>query len=343
MADKPLVSLKFPGLPDKYTIPDGVSDDLKTALLQLASKVAYIDDQGADYYQDLYDALYPGATLSTIDAVFTQGQTVIYDTDSLDTLKQYLVVTANYSDGTYATVASADYTLSGTLTVGTSTITVSYVGKTATFTAIVTHNPVPSSYQRVEWIGNTERAWIESGSARLPAAFRIEAKTKIDGYRTNATYGNIAAAFQPGANTYGMEFAYKKEDNTIVMFQGAQSVIAPSNINDVLTVGAVCTGSTVKVYQVVDGERTYGSEQSVTRDYTHTLYGIFYAGTSGTSYNQFIGRIYYFELYDSNDNLIAQYLPCYRKSDSVIGMYETVGGAFFTNKGEGSFTKGGDI
>ena len=57
MADKPLLSIKFPGLPDKYLI-DGISDDVKTALLQIASKVAYIDDQGATYYQALYDALY---------------------------------------------------------------------------------------------------------------------------------------------------------------------------------------------------------------------------------------------------------------------------------------------
>lgn len=189
----------------------GLSSALKTALLQLASKVAYIDDQGEDYYQDLYDALYPGsysvtntltnctssnasasveiggyysATITasagytltgatvgvmmggvdvtstaytngviyiasvtgnlvisvsavqlpvdSITAVFTQGANVIYTNDSLDTLKQYLVVTANYSDNTSIVVTS--YTLSGTLAEGTSTITVTYGGETDTFT-----------------------------------------------------------------------------------------------------------------------------------------------------------------------------------------------------------------
>lgn len=69
-----------------------------------------------------------------------KGANVIYDTDSLDSLKQYLVVTATYSDSSTATVPSADYTLSGTLTVGTSTITVSYGGKTTTFTVTVTES-----------------------------------------------------------------------------------------------------------------------------------------------------------------------------------------------------------
>lgn len=65
----------------------------------------------------------------------TELGTVIYDTDNLNTLRQYLVVTATYSDSSTATVT--DYTLSGTLAVGTSTITASYGGKTDTFSVTV--------------------------------------------------------------------------------------------------------------------------------------------------------------------------------------------------------------
>lgn len=112
----------------------GVSEALKISLLQLASKVAYIDDDGQDYYDDLYDALYPSAELVAISAVYTQSGAV-YDTDSLDSLKPDLVVTAVYDDTSTNTVTT--YTLSGTLTVGTSTITVSYGGKTTTFNVTV--------------------------------------------------------------------------------------------------------------------------------------------------------------------------------------------------------------
>ena len=222
----------YDSLDNKPVIPSGggVSDDLKQALLQLANNIAYVDANGQDYYQDLYDALYGStpvpttytvtnnltnvtnsntsisvtqgnsytgtltassgytidsvsitmggvdvtgtsysggtitianvtgnivitavatqrqATLLSIDAVFTQGQAVIYDTDSLDTLKQYLVVTAYWDDSTTSTVASSAYTLSGTLTVGTSTITVSYSGKSDTFNVTVTQHTVPMLY-----------------------------------------------------------------------------------------------------------------------------------------------------------------------------------------------------
>lgn len=80
------------------------------------------------------------SVLTSISAVYTQSGTV-YDTDSLDSLKADLVVTATYSDSSTETVPSADYTLSGTLTVGTSTVTVSYMGITTTFNVTVTEAP----------------------------------------------------------------------------------------------------------------------------------------------------------------------------------------------------------
>lgn len=79
------------------------------------------------------------ASVTSISAVYTQSGTV-YTTDTLDSLKADLVVTATFSDSTTGTVNPADYTLSGTLTVGTSTITVSYAGLTDTFSVTVSHN-----------------------------------------------------------------------------------------------------------------------------------------------------------------------------------------------------------
>ena len=76
------------------------------------------------------------ATLTGITATYTQSGTV-YDTASLDDLKADLVVTGTYDDSTTATIT--DYTLSGTLATGTSTVTVGYGGFTDTFSVTVTH------------------------------------------------------------------------------------------------------------------------------------------------------------------------------------------------------------
>ena len=114
---------------------DELTDEVKRALLLLASKVTYVDDDGQDYYDALEVALYPDAALVSISAVYTQSGTV-YDIDSLDSLETDLVVTAHYDDSSTAVVTA--YTLSGTLTAGTSTITVAYSGKTTTFDVTVT-------------------------------------------------------------------------------------------------------------------------------------------------------------------------------------------------------------
>lgn len=115
----------------------GIKQSIKTALLACFQKVAWIDEHGQDYY-DALEAALNATEVTSISAVFTQGSAVIYTTDTLDSLKQYLTVTATYDDSTTADV-TALCTLSGTLTEGTSTITATYEGQSATFnvTAVV--------------------------------------------------------------------------------------------------------------------------------------------------------------------------------------------------------------
>lgn len=105
--------------------------ETKDALLECFEHVAWIDTDGQIYYNNLLNALYP---LDYITAVYIQSGTVTTDT-SLDSLKTDLVVTATFEDGTTKTVTN--YTLSGTLTVGTSTVTVTYFTETTTFNVTV--------------------------------------------------------------------------------------------------------------------------------------------------------------------------------------------------------------
>lgn len=114
-------------LPDPGDFPYSA----KRALLECISHFAWTVDDGQDYYDVLVEALNVDDHLDSITAVFNQNGAAIYDTNNLDSLKPYLVVNANYADG--STVAVSDYVLSGTLTVGNCTITVSYGGKITTF------------------------------------------------------------------------------------------------------------------------------------------------------------------------------------------------------------------
>ena len=153
-----------------------ITPQIKTALLGCFSKVAWVDEHGQDYYNALRSALYRTASLESITATYTQSGTV-YDTDSLDSLKTDLVVTANWSDSSTSTVDSNYYTLSGTLTVGTSAITVTYLEKTTTFNVTVsapTREMLFGTFSNGYAIGkgtnasNPEynKAWRNSTSAR---------------------------------------------------------------------------------------------------------------------------------------------------------------------------------
>jgi len=115
-----------------------VSMEAKNALLNLLAHVAYVDEHGQDYYDELETELFRTAGIVSIFAVFDQADNVILDTDDLETLRQYLTVTATYEDLSEREIIG--YTLSGTLTEGTSTITVSFGGKTTTFDVSVKHN-----------------------------------------------------------------------------------------------------------------------------------------------------------------------------------------------------------
>lgn len=410
---------------------EGLSEEAKQALLQLAQKVAYIDDQGQTYYDDLYDAFYPPKTVVLITAVFEQGSTVIYDdtaldeltqyltvtakyddnttailadsaytlsglleagtstvtvaysgltttftvnvtarptlssisavytqsgtvytTDSLDSLKDDLVVTAHYSDSSTQTVPAADYTLSGTLTVGTSTITVSYGGKTTTFSVTVSEEPIPSDYQQVEYLEATQTSATSGGyfntGVNSPEHTTLQF---VAGFMPSGTPPTSNAAqyiigtrqTETGStNNVGFSIQVAATLDEIGSFSGAPGAyISQDTINKRFDVTATWTAAGLTV---TDGETTV-TEEYATRGcvgYPICVFGLKKA--ANTQYtNTFNGRIYYAKAY-ADGELIVDMVPCYRKSDNVIGMYNKATGSFITASGSAAvFTAGPDV
>lgn len=52
-------------------------------------------------------------------------------------------------------------------------------------------------------------------------------------------------------------------------------------------------------------------------------------------------KLYAMYIYD-NGNLVRDFVPCYRKSDNVAGLYDLVNNVFYTNAGSGVFAVGAD-
>lgn len=83
------------------------------------------------------------------------------------------------------------------------------------------------------------------------------------------------------------------------------------------------------------------SGQSITLAFR--IFGV-YAYVSGT-YNWYDGakqKVAYFKILDGT-TAVREFIPCYRKADGVIGMWDRVTKAFFVNGGTGTFVKGSDV
>lgn len=181
-----------------------ISNDVKQALLACFEKVAWVDADGHDYYDELESVLYGDAVLLSITAVYTQSGTV-YENDSLDDLKSDLVVTAHYDDNTSRTINA--YTLSGTLTEGTSTITVAYGGKTATFTVNVTEAQIDYTKAGTYTFDNTSK-WLNKGvssftntNTTMEQLFDVTSATKIVYYELIPVSAN-GIIIRWNSNTY---------------------------------------------------------------------------------------------------------------------------------------------
>ena len=328
---------------------DLLPSTFKAALLQLAQKVAYIDDRGSDYYQDLYDALYPPAELVSISAVFTQGQTVVYDTDNLDILKSMLVVTGTYDDQSTETIPSTGYTLSGTLTAGTSTVTVSYGGKTTTFTVTVTASLVPSGYTAYDYV-----AYVGANKASASESEMILTKKfdNLNAVKIDFDFMPLKAQTGSTAQLVGGRSA-NGNDNVIAIYARTDTkrVSAFSHgtaigIDNIATIAVNSTshvtldpGSASPSTLTVDASSQTGAwATSNTVNQSLAICGTIQPGSKTLNYFAGIGIL---RIYDTSGTLIGEYVPCVRDADSVIGLYDTVTETFYTAATTDYVTVGG--
>ena len=74
---------------------------------------------------------------------------------------------------------------------------------------------------------------------------------------------------------------------------------------------------------------------------TASIY-LFAANNQGSASGPINGQIFVCRI-TRGSVLSADFIPCYRKSDSKPGMYDLVSGEFFTNQGTGEFLVGNDV
>ncbi|MDR0301084.1 MAG: bacterial Ig-like domain-containing protein [Treponema sp.] len=183
---------------------------LVTAIIGIFAVLAFVCSFTACGSDDDDSQKKPPAKTVTSIAVTTQPTKTVYDIgEALDTTG--MVVTATYSDKTTAVVTG--WTTSGfsSSTEGTKTITVSYSGKTTTFTVTVSDLSVPPLFDVADWIAahpdyNAKESSIPSGSgypALASSPFKMNGSVSLGG-----SYPN------------GENWAYGDDGNLMLMIGG---------------------------------------------------------------------------------------------------------------------------
>ena len=180
---------------------------------------------------------------------------------------------------------------------------------------------LPSEYQQVEWIQTNNACRIDSGVAfDRTKDFCLEAIALIPDMANTAYAGwNAGGIF--GAAAHGYWYDGSTTSGLVV------STTKKTKVEQVIYAGV--NSNTVTKY-------TYVSDASVTQSFTRTHQNIINR-LALINYPLFAIKLGFDGVFETH------LIPCYRKSDNTIGMYDIIKKSFRPNLGAGTFTKGADV
>ena len=200
-----------------------------------------------------------------------------------------------------------------------------------------------TEYQRVEYIESAEEE-------TYPYIF-------TDVYADNDIGVEIVASFpklqdrvpmgsREDSGTTRFYCVYPMSSSSIYYgFNGGSSVSCALTVNTIYRLQTNFMNSRLVNAYDSNGIRKGGAALSATI-VKHSVPMAIFGYTSGTSGDVSSKREYklYSARISKGHEVIRDYVPCYRKSDGVVGLYERVTGQFLTNDADtGSFAKGKDV
>ena len=203
---------------------------------------------------------------------------------------------------------------------------------------VVTNNEIneyclPPEYQEVEYIENTNSDYIELNFGFTPT----DESYAIMSLNTSQTFEDMHAISTKTWNTkgrYAMGISYNKYNSGYGATGTGSTYLEPETTNNGEKHQWHYNNKKFKIIDLNISKDVSSINFNITETSNICL---FYNGLHYTK-----AKIYNYKHY-KNGIIKANLIPCYRKSDSIIGMYDTVTKMFFTNSGTGTFTKGNDI
>ena len=207
-----------------------------------------------------------------------------------------------------------------------------------------TQRPIlPEEYQEVEYIESTGTQHFNLNYlANNKTTYELVAQLKGDVKKDGCVFGSRTSA---GSSN---EFILWHNNNSNISredvaprYGGAARTIKQYTGEDAFQWHKIELRTGKEFY--VDNVYTWTATKDQADDNAINL-EMFALRTGATSVDSrgYNGRVKYFKIWD-NGTLVRYLVACYRKSDNVIGMYDTVTNTFYTNAGTGTFTKGNNV
>ena len=192
---------------------------------------------------------------------------------------------------------------------------------------------LPDEYQQVEYIKSTGTQYIDTN---------VVGNEKIKIKLTTRIIGDIK-----NSNIFGARPSVTGSTNAILVVSFSSTSELGFFYNGV-SISAIPYDNEIHIYEFGNGifkidEKLYGNEE--VSSFSTTLPLIIFGEinlSSNESVNVTSQAVYSCQVAENNI-LVRNFIPCYRKSDGVIGMYDLVEDKFYTNSGTGTFEKGKDI
>ncbi len=196
---------------------------------------------------------------------------------------------------------------------------------------------LPSEYQEVEYIESTGTQYIDTGVTLGTNDFTI----LFNFEQTKRTSGEqpITSIWTSDYNYWNLFIRSVSSDESVLdVYTSAHHMLSTEvNLNEKYTVSLTRNENS---WELTQGDSTISWTYSPSKINNTTL-KLFKRGDLSTGHSTKI-KMYSFKMTISNTRIL-NLIPCYRKSDGEIGMYDTVTKILYTNSGTDTFLKGADV
>lgn len=197
---------------------------------------------------------------------------------------------------------------------------------------------LPSEYQQVEYIQSSGVQYI-ADTIDLDENVDIKAEIEIVSFPTTSEAG-LFGKRGSGASNNNISARISSSNQIVLDFNNSTWTAYRLTVNDCVINKKYKIIINKNERSVYDGSTLLGTNNTVNND-TISLSDFPIFQTNYSTYKGSI-RVYTF-IIKENGTLVRNFIPCYRKADNVIGLYDKVNGVFYTYPGETPFTKGNDV